>query len=114
MEHFMDRKKSILIALMSLGLAFGAASTASAATWRHNHPRRAEVNARLVHQDRRINRERREGEITRTQARYLHTEDRGIRANERFDASRDGSHITRAEDRNLNHQENAVSQQIGH
>ena len=110
----MNSKSSILVALMSLSLVVGVATTASAAPWQHRHPRRVEVNARLRHQNLRIDRERREGEVTRVQARYLHTEDRGIRAEERFDASRDGSHITRREDLRLNRQENAVSNQIGH
>jgi len=110
----MNIKNKILVALMSLTLAVGAASGASAAPWLRHHPRRAEVNGRLLHQDRRIDRERREGDITRVQAHDLHAEDRGIRAEERFDASKDGSHITKGEDRSLNQQENAVSHQIGH
>jgi hypothetical protein len=109
----MNRKNTILVALMSLSLAVGAASSASAAPWLQHHPRRAEVNARLRHQNLRIDRERREGELTKVQARDLHAEDRGIRADERFDASKDGSHITRPEDRALNSQENAISKQIG-
>ncbi len=54
------------------------------------------------------------GQITPAQVHDLHAEDRGIRAQERFDASNNGSHITRSEDRSLNSQENAVSRQIGH
>ena len=99
-----------LIALSITGLTAGSAS---AMGWRANHPRRAEVNARLNHQDHRINTERREGEITAAQAHDLHAEDRGIRAQERFDASQNGGHITRSEQRSLNSQENGVSQQIG-
>ena len=100
--------------LLALSLTALFASSASAMGWRASHPRRAEVNARLNHQDHRINVERREGEITTAQAHDLHAEDRGIRAQERFDASNDGGHITRAEDRSLNQQENAASHQIGH
>ena len=106
----MNRKNTIAIALMGILLSAGAAS---ATPWQHHHPRRAEVNARLRHQDLRIDREHREGEISKVQARDLHAEDRGVRAEERYDASKDGSHITRQEDRTLNHQENAVSGQIG-
>lgn len=100
-------------ALLTLSVIALTASTASAQGWRATHPRRAEVNARLNHQDHRINVERRNGEITAAQAHDLHAEDRGIRAQERFDASSNGGHITRAEDRSLNQQENAVSRQIG-
>jgi hypothetical protein len=113
MEHNMNPKNKAVIALVSLSLAFGAATSASANNWRAHHPRRVEVNARLANQNGRIHQERKEGELTVAQAKDLHAEDRGIRADERFDASKDGSHITKAEDRSLNQQENAVSQQIG-
>ena len=110
----MSMKIITAASLLALSVTVLSASSASAMGWRAGHPRRAEVNARLNHQDRRINVERREGEITTAQAHDLHAEDRGIRAQERFDASNNGGHITRAEDRSLNQQENAVSHQIGH
>ena len=91
----------------------GLAGTASAETWAQAHPRRAEVNHRLANQNRRIDREVREGEISRAQAYALHGEDRTIRAEERFMASQHRGHITRAEQRALNQQENGVSRQIG-
>ena len=95
-------------------LATGTASSAFAeTTWERNHPRRDQVNDRLENQSRRINREYREGEITRAQARRLHQEDRRIRQEERYMASLNGGHITRAEQRVLNQQENWVSRQIG-
>lgn len=99
---------------LCLAAVAGAASTASAYGWRTHHPRRVEVNTRLAHQNARITQERREGEITGAQARDLRGEDRGIRDQERFDASHDGSHITRSEQHQLNQEENGVSQQIGH
>ena len=80
---------------------------------------RSELRGRLIQfseqsaENRRIATERREGELSRGQARELRTEDRGIRAEERFDASKDRSHITRGEQRRLNRQENGVSRQIG-
>jgi hypothetical protein len=112
-EQTMSMKTIVTASLLGLSIAALTVNSASALGWRANHPRRAEVNARLNHQDHRINTERREGEITAAQAHDLHAEDRGIRAEERFDASSNGSHITRAEDRSLNAQENAVSHQIG-
>jgi hypothetical protein len=104
------RVSAIILSLVTL---LGAAGSASAATWNQRHPRRAEVNARLDNQNRRINEERREGELTARQARRLHTEDRIIRHEERFMAAQNHGHITRAEQRALNQQENAVSGQIG-
>lgn len=105
---------AMTLAFGAVMMALVAGTAANAATpWQKAHPRRTEVNMRLAHQERRITAERREGEITRGQARDLRAEDRGIRHEERFDASRDGSHITKGEKRTLNRQENGVSRQIG-
>ena len=105
-------KRTILIA-MTLALSGTAFVSSADANWRTNHPRRAEVNARLNNQARRIHQERKEGELSGAQAADLHAEDRGIRAQERFDASHNGGHITKAEQVQLNHEENGVSRQIG-
>jgi hypothetical protein len=108
-------KRAIVLALaLSLGAA-GTISAASADTagWRAKHPRRAEVNARLNNQNHRIGVERKQGDLTRAQAANLHAEDRGIRAQERFDAGQNGGHITRAQQAQLNHEENQTSGQIG-
>jgi hypothetical protein len=81
--------------------------------WEKNHPRRAQVNERLANQNRRINKELKEGEITRGQANQLHREDATIRQEERGMAKFNNGHITGAEQKALNQQENAVSNQIG-
>jgi len=81
--------------------------------WERNHPRRDQVNDRLENQNRRINRELREGEITKGQAQQLHSEDRAIRNEERTMSKFNNGHITPAEQKALNQQENAVSKQIG-
>ncbi|WP_231908026.1 MULTISPECIES: hypothetical protein [Cupriavidus] len=86
---------------------------ASESQWDKNHPRREEVNQRLANQNQRIHKEVREGEISHAQAARLHREDHQIRQEERVMASHDGGHITRADQRALNQQENAVSRQIG-
>jgi hypothetical protein len=78
-----------------------------------SHPWRDQVNDRLQNQDRRIDQERREGEIGRGQARMEHREDHQIRNEERRMAARDGGHITRFDQRVLNRQENHVSRHIG-
>jgi hypothetical protein len=71
------------------------------------------VNGRLENQNKRINQEVREGEITRDQVAKLHKEDNQIRQEERAMASQNGGHITRQEQKTLNQQENNVSRQIG-
>jgi len=101
------------VIVLTLGVVAGATELANAGSWNQNHPRRTEVNARLNNQNWRINQERREGEISRGEARALHAQDRFIRTEERFMAAQHGGHITRAEQRALNQQENAVSREIG-
>ena len=95
------------------GLALGVSTSALAGQWAKDHPRRAEVNGRLENQNRRIDKERKEGEITKGQAQELHHEDHQIRQEERDMASQNGGHITKQEQKTLNQQENAVSRQIG-
>ena len=110
----MFKTKAILLAVSST-FFFAAAGSVFAADkdWKADHPRRAEVNKRLNNQDKRINQERKEGEITKGQAQALHKEDRQIRGEERAMASQNGGHITKQEQKTLNQQENAVSKQIG-
>ncbi len=101
----------VAAALAALGLS---ATSASAETfWQFHHPRRAEINERLANQNFRIDREVREGELAPWQARRLHREDFAIRHEERAMASFNGGHITRGEQRALNHQENVISRRIG-
>ncbi|HTO80082.1 MAG TPA: hypothetical protein VMJ31_09950 [Methylocystis sp.] len=102
------------VAVAALALSLGAGLTAaSAETWAQAHPRRAQVNGRLAHQNARINTELKEGEITRGQARALHRQDRAVRQEERDMASQNGGHITPADQRVLNQQENGISREIG-
>lgn len=110
----MQWKKTLLTAAMATALGVGIAGSASADTvWQSHHPRREEVNNRLNNLNHRINVERAEGEISAKQARSLHAEDRTIRSQERFDARFNNSHITKAQQRALNQDENGVSRQIG-
>ena len=81
--------------------------------WQKDHPRREQVNNRLANQNKRIDRERKEGEITKAQAQKLHAKDHAIRQEERTMASTNHGHITKAEQKSLNQQENQVSRQIG-
>ena len=101
--------KSVVLAVAGLSIL---ASSPAMANWRTSHPRRAEVNHRLRNLDRRIGQERREGDLTVAQARYMRREDRTIRQEERDMARYDNSHITKADQRALNQQENALSRQI--
>jgi hypothetical protein len=114
-EIIVTKFKTLMLAAVGFAIAGSAVATgASAETYfQATHPRRAEVNHRLAVQDHRINAERREGLISARRAHYLHRQDRRIRREERIDARFDRSHVTRGEDRALNHQENQVSREIG-
>jgi hypothetical protein len=105
--------KSLTVVAVMASLAGLSTSAMAETAWQKAHPRRTEVNARLANQDRRIHKEVKEGEISRTQAASLHKDDRQIRTEERDMASQNGSHITKPEKKVLNQQENAVSKQIG-
>ena len=105
---------AILATLGATAFAQGAAApAASGAKWRAEHPRRAEVNARLANQDKRIHQEVKEGEITKTQAAGLHQQDKNIRQEERDMAAQNNGHITKSEQKVLNQQENKTSKEIG-
>src|ERR1700739_5069895 len=84
-----------LALVVSLAVVGAAVSAASAETqWERNHPRRDQVNDRLSNQNRRINKELKEGEITKQQANQLHREDRAIRHEERTMAKFNGGDTT--------------------
>jgi len=103
--------------LGAAGAAVFAASISAGAMaetrWQQNHPRRVEVNQRLGNLNARIHQERKEGEISGTQAAAMHGEVHQIRQEERGMAAANGSHLTRGEQHSLNQQENAVSAQVG-
>ena len=99
--------------LLSLAAFLALALALPAQAQRGPHPRRMEVNRRLVNQNRRIREEVREGDLTRQQANGLHRQDRQIRQEERAMSSQNGGHLTRQEQRTLNQQENRISRRIG-
>jgi hypothetical protein len=106
-------RRVLTVAAVTLSLG-GLAGTAIADTqWQKQHPRREQVNNRLANQNKRINQERKEGEINKAQTAKLHREDHAIRQEERTMASTNHGHITKAEQKALNQQENQVSKQIG-
>ena len=101
---------------LAIGFAMIGGSICAAAAntpWQRNHPWRVQVNERLANQNRRIDAELRNGEITPWRARALHREDAAIRNEEDVMAGLNHSHLTPVEHRALNQQENAVSRQIG-
>ena len=106
MKHLV---RNALIVATGMGLLVPAPAMAN---WRSSHPRRVEVNARLRNIDRRIHEERKEGDLTQGQAQTLRRDDRSIRQEERDMARLDNGHITKADQRVLNQQENVLSRHI--
>lgn len=78
------------------------------------HPRVNQVNRRIDNQERRINEERREGDLTKAQARQDRRNLRTINQEKHDMRSQDNGHLTRADQRALNQQLNQNSRKIGH
>lgn len=111
---FKSIRSILTVAAVSVALSGIAASAVADDTqWQKDHPRREQVNNRLANQNKRIHQERKEGEINKAQAAKLHREDHAIRQEERTMASTNHGHVTKAEQKSLNQQENQVSKQIG-
>jgi len=110
---FESIRRVVMLTAASLTLTALAGNALADTQWEKEHPRREEVNNRLANQNQRIKTERKEGEISKAQARKLHAEDHAIRKEERAMASTNGGHITKSEQKALNQQENQVSRQIG-
>jgi len=77
------------------------------------HPRREQVNSRLLRQHLRIRREVREGELRPAKAARLRRADWRTRVVERRMASRRGGYITRRQQLRLNRRETRISRRIG-
>lgn len=80
--------------------------------WKKDHPRRTEVNKRLGSQRKRIHEGVKKGTLTKEEAGQLRSEDKQIRTEEKSFALENGGHITKAEKKDLNQQENNLSKQI--
>ncbi len=105
-------RKSIVLAFTGLLLAGSAAPAFAENAWERSHPWRDQVNDRVGNQFRRINYERREGDLSRGQARALRTQERGVLAEERADARLHNGHITRYEQGQLNRDLNSINREI--
>jgi hypothetical protein len=108
----MTKTKIILAALALAVTGLGATAASADTQFQAGHPRRAEVNARLAHENFRINREVHAGLISPHRAHVLHREVRSVRMQERAFAAAQNGHITHRQQRLLNREENAVNSQI--
>jgi hypothetical protein len=104
--------------LTLIGLVIGAAMAAGpvmAQTQSNDvpgHPRVNEVNNRLQNQQNRINNGLKNGTMTQGQADRDETRDANIARRESVDEAKDGGHLTKRQDRNLNKSLNKNSGKI--
>jgi hypothetical protein len=73
------------------------------------HPRRNQVNKRVKNQRARINQGVKSGELSKGQAKQLRANDNAIKAQEHADVKANGGHLTGAEQKQINQEENANS-----
>lgn len=90
-----------------------AAAPAAQTQWQKDHPRRTQVNDRLKNQNKRITNEVKDGQINKSQAQALRSNDKTVRGEERAMASQDNGHITKTDQKALNQQLNQNSKAIG-
>jgi hypothetical protein len=99
----MSNRSFVKIAVVTLaGIALSVPAFAQAG-------RQDQVNDRVQDTNQRINKEYREGDISRGEAHQLKEENRDIKIEERAEA-RDG--LSHGEQRSLNQQENSLNHQI--
>ena len=98
--------------LFTLAMLTIATPSFADGNWDANHPRREQVNDRLANQNRRIDNGVKTGKLSPQQAQQLHRQDHAIRTQERADAAAHGGHITKPEQRQINHEQNQNSRQI--
>ena len=109
----MKSLSKLLLGFVSVAsLAAFAAPASAEGAWGHHHPRQHEVLAREHHQMHRIAAERREGEISRGQARALRHGDRAIAMQDHADARARHGSISRREQHQLNGELNAQGRTI--
>jgi hypothetical protein len=112
----MSRSFSSVLTAAAAAVSLSCLATPAAmaqSAWQAQHPRRAQVDARLAHQDARIDQELRTGQIGPERAARLHEADHRIREHERQMAAMHGGDITARDQAKLNAEEDRVSHRIG-
>ncbi|MDH7462473.1 hypothetical protein QEG73_14330 [Chitinophagaceae bacterium 26-R-25] len=79
-----------------------------------DHPRVNQVNKREDKQEKRINQERKEGDITKAQAKQDRKNLKEINQEKKDMRKQDDGHLTKQDQKALNQQLNSNSKQIGH
>ncbi len=103
---------SAFAALLSIGV-FAQTGPGHQPTHLKHHPRVNEVNKRIDHQEKRITDERKEGDLTKTQAKTDRTDLKDVNQEKRDMRKTDNGHISKADKKALNQQLNQNSKKIG-
>jgi hypothetical protein len=98
-------KKLYICATMCAGLIAGTMIMAGPSSAN-------EINHRLHHQNKRIDKGMRKGQLSGAEASQLHAEDQSIHNQEHQDRMEHNGHLTHAEKHQINHEENMESHQI--
>jgi hypothetical protein len=115
------RLNLILAGMMTIGIGVcgraeakgkGNPTGAPGSKFATEHPRRNEVNKRVDNQRERINEGVKDGKLTHEQAQQLRANDRAIKEQEHAEVKANGGHLTGAEQKQLNQEENANSKMI--
>jgi hypothetical protein len=104
------RTLKLLLPMLALLCVFG--SQPAEASWASHHPRRAYILHRDRHQVWLVNHLRHEHELTAGQAQRIRREERGIRHQEQIYARVYHGHISKAQERVLNHELNMERREI--
>jgi hypothetical protein len=78
------------------------------------HPRVNEVNAREANQQKRIGNGVANGNLTSKQATHLEKRETAVQNREKADMAAHNGHLTKAEQRGINRQQNRISRSIKH
>lgn len=103
---------SVAIACGSLGMiCMDAHAAYRGGEFKENHPRRAEVLQRDRHLSHNLKQDK--GQLGGNYNQLMR-QDKAIHRQERWEARANGGHITRGEQRQLNHEENHLRREIRH
>ncbi|HTB31372.1 MAG TPA: hypothetical protein VK808_05055 [Bacteroidia bacterium] len=106
------KTNKFLTAATIVALGLMSTSVFAQSDFDKTHPRRAEVNSRLKNQNARVDNKVDNGKMSKGEANKIHAQDHAIHKEEKRDAAANGGHITKAEQKHINHQENHVSREI--
>ena len=108
--------KSLLV-LLATGICFTSFAQQGPGHQRthiKDHPRVNQVNKREDKQEKRITQERKEGDITKAQAKQDRKNLKEINQEKKDMRKQDGGHLTKTDQKALNQQLNSNSKEIGH